>query len=275
MPILPAPGVEPEEHPVRPITMRAYVPVLCSAVLSLGLAGCGSAGGSGDSGGAGGSGGSGAAAGSAARLFGHCRADDPSLKQAAVIAEADLGGSGAEEEIGYLPSSAAGPCANALLTTSDGEPSAMSLGGAALDRRSVQVVQLAGTGRQLLLVHERSHPRGGYPVHLYGAAHGELGEVLADGEPVVAFVATDGGMAPATATCTRNGGIATVTATTHEPPGIVLAWDVRQTTYTLDGNDAQQTSTRQIRDAAADPLLRKEMPQLFEPEAYFADCIVP
>ena len=238
---------------------------MCTAMLALGLAACGSGGES-----------QFPVTTSAPdlRLFGDCRADDPAPDDGDVIAEADIDGSGAMNEIAHVPEDADGPCANSLFTTFDGEPSAVSLGDASLDQDSVEVVQLRGTDRQLLVAHEKSHPRGGYLVHLYGAADGQLGEVLADGEPVVGFVATDGGMLPATAECTNDGGIATVTATTHEPPGIVLAWDVKRATYSLDGNVAGQTSSRQIRKAAADPLLRKEMPQLFDPEGYFADCIV-
>lgn len=238
---------------------------MCTTLLALGLAACGSAGE-----------GTRPATTSApdVRLFGDCRADDPALDDARVVAEADVDGSGAMNEIGYVPEDAGGPCANSLFTTFDGEPSAASLGDATVDPRSVGTVQLEGTERQLLVLHEKSHPRGGYLVHLYGGADGELAEVLADGAPVIGFVSTDGGGQPATATCTGDGGIATVTATAHEPPGIVLAWEVRRTTYRLDGNDATRTSARLIRVAAADPLLRKEMPQLFDPVGYFADCLV-
>lgn len=207
-----------------------------------------------------------------ASLFDSCRADDPALDDAAVVAHADLDGSGASNEIALVPQSTRGPCAGSLFTTFDGEPSAVSLHGAAIDRRSATVVQLSGTQQQLLMLRERAHPRGGFMVHLYAADRDGIGELLVDGRPVIGFVATDGGTAPATATCTDDGGIAVLSASTHEPPGIVLAWDVRRTTYTLHGTAAERSSTRLIREAAADPLLRKEMPQLFDPEALFTDC---
>ena len=250
---------------MRLTAMRTMPVVICTTVLALGLAGCGT-----------GSESQFPVTTSApdAALFGDCKADDPALGGATVIAEADVDGSGAMNEIAYVPEDAGGPCADALFTTFNGKPSAMSLADAPLDPDSAEVIQLRGTDRQLLVVRGQAHPRGGYMVHLYGAADRRLGEVLADGEPVIGFVATDGGMLPATAQCTDDGGIATFTATTHEPPGIVLAWDVTRTTYSLDGNTAKQTSLKQIRTAAADPSLRKEMPQLFEPEGYFADCIV-
>ena len=245
--------------------MRPMRVVMCNSVLVLGIAGCGTATESSDP-----------ATTSAAdvRLFGDCSADDPALSGATVIAEADVDGSGAMNEIAYVSGKSDGPCANALFTTFDGDPSAMSMAGTPLDVDSVDVLELSGTGRQLLMVREQAHPRGGYMVHLFGGADGEFGEVLARGKPVVGFVATDGGMPPGTATCTDVGGIATVTAVTHEPPGIVLAWDVTRTTYSLDGNTAEQTSSVQVQTAAADPTLREQDPQLFDPEGYFADCIV-
>lgn len=248
---------------MRLTAMRTMPVVICTTVLALGLAGCGTGSQSMES------------ATPDAALFGDCSADDPALGGATVIAEADLEGSGAKNAIAYVARDIDGPCANALFTTLDGEPSAMSMADTPLDDDSADVVQLSGTDRQLLIVREEAHPRGGYMLHIFGGADGELDEVLADGEPVAGFIATDGGMPPGTAQCTDAGGIATVTAITHEPPGIVLAWDVTRTTYSLDANSAERTSSRQIRTAVADPTLRNAIPQLFDPDGYFADCIVP
>ncbi len=250
---------------MRPTLMRTFGYLMCTSALALVLAGCGSGTESQDP-----------ASTSApdVRLFGDCNADDPALDDADVIAQADIDGVAAMNEIAYVPADAGGPCANALFTTFDGEPSALPLGDMTLDPASVEVVQLQGTERQLLMIRGEPHPRGGYMLHLFGGADGKLGEVLADGHPVVGFVATDGGAPPATATCTADGGLATFTATTDKPPGVMLAWDVHQTTYSLDGNTAEEVSTEQVEDAAADPILRDEKPELFDPEDYFADCVV-
>ncbi|HET6627989.1 MAG TPA: hypothetical protein VFG63_16480 [Nocardioidaceae bacterium] len=250
---------------MRHTAMRTFGAVLSAATLTLSLAGCGSGTESLDPQ---------TTSAPDVTLFGGCTADDPALDRAEVVAEANIDGVAARNEIAYVPADSDGPCANALFTTFDGEPSAVPLGEAGIDTGSVQVVQLRGTERQLLLVRGEPHPRGGYEVHLFGGTDDEIGEVLADGHPVVGFVATDGGGAPATATCTDAGGIATVTATTHEPPGVILAWDVHRSTYRLRGNRAVLVSSEQIRDAAADPLLRKEMPALFDPDDYFEDCLV-
>jgi hypothetical protein len=254
---------------MRPTRMRTFGSLMCTSVLALTLAACGSDG-------------SGTesldpatTSSPGARLFDDCRADDPALdgEQTDVVAEADIDGSGAMNEIAYVSADAGGPCANALFTTFDGEPSAVPLGDGSLDQQSAEVVQLRGSDRQLLMVRGEPHPRGGYMLHLFGGADGQIGEVLADGEPLLGFVATDGGGAPATASCTTDSGIAELTAKTHAPPGIVLAWDVWRTTYTLNGNTAVAESTEQVEDAAADPILRKEMPQLFDPSGYLTDCL--
>jgi hypothetical protein len=253
---------------MRPTTMRTLATALCTPVLACTLAACGSGAGSP------GSDSLDPATTSApdVRLFGGCRADDPALNGGDVVAQADLDGSGASNEIAYVTADAGGPCANALFTTFDGEPSAVPLGEAP-DLDSIEVVQLRDTDRQLLMLRGEPHPRGGYMLHLFGGADGQIGEILAQGEPLLSFIATDGGGAPATATCTTDGGLAVLTSKTHQPPGVVLAWDVSRTTYSLDGNTARQVSTEQVEDAAADPILRDEMPQLFEPEGYLAGCL--
>lgn len=210
-----------------------------------------------------------------ATLFGDCRVDDPALVEAEILAEVDLDGSETRTPVRLVPSDAKGPCRNALVATLGDGLTALDLEESVLDTDSARVIQLRGTQRQLLLVHADPHPRGGYDLRLFGAAEGILGEVLHDGRPLLGFVATDGGAAPATATCTRDGGIALLEARTHEPPGIVLAWDVYRTTYSVKGVTADLVSEKQIRDGIADPTLRKQMPQLFESSGQLRDCTVP
>lgn len=214
------------------------------------------------------------------RLFGDCHSGDPVLQGAATLAEPDLDADGDPDPVRHVPVTDTGPCANALLLTVEGTPVAVRLGVRGLDRDSVRVVQLPGTARELLMLRERPHPRGGFVLHLFGVAGGRLGEITVDDRPVVGFVATDGGAAPATATCTDpdsdpdSGVIATLTSTAHQPPGVVLAWDVERTVYALRGNRAEPVRSERVRTAAADPLLRREMPRLYDPDSYFADCAV-
>ena len=124
----------------------------------------------------------------------------------------------------------------------------------------------------LVLLSAKPHPRGGAQPHLFGAGgRTGLAELTADGQPIVPFVATDGGAAPMTATCTDDGGIGVVTAQAHEPPGVVLAWDVTQTSYAVKDGRAVPKGQSSVAEAAADPTLRQEHPELFD-GSLFSDC---
>lgn len=199
-----------------------------------------------------------------------CRADAPALDRADVVAEADLDGDGAKNEVAHAPAGAEGACADALFTTFNGHPSALATPGLG----SVAVVALPGSDRELLLVRGGGHARGGYDQTLVGGGGGRLGQVLAGGRPLVGFVATDGGAAPATVRCTADGGLASVTASLHEPPGVVLAWDVRTTTYRLEGNRAVRVAST-LEEGVTDPRLQSTLPQLFDARGTLADCRRP
>jgi hypothetical protein len=197
-----------------------------------------------------------------------CTADDLG-SSGAVVARADLDGDGHADRV-RLVGAADGPCADALVVVTRRGVAGVQLRGAALDPDTARVVEL---DPQLLLVAEREHPRGGFRVHLFALDSADrLAEVSAGEGPLLPYVATDGGGAPAMATCTEDGGIAVWTATTHKPPGIVLAWDVRRTSYRLDGATAEQQGTEVVKDGAPDPLLRRDLPRMFQPGTYLADC---
>ena len=163
-----------------------------------------------------------------------------------------------------------GPCAGGLVARTGAGVEGVDVSGLDLEAGTAAVVTLGG-GRELLLVHGGVHPRGGFQPHLFGTTGG-LQEVLVDGNPLLPFVATDGGGAPTTATCGADDKVSLLAATTSEPPGVVLAWDVQRTTYRIEGSEAVLVGTRQVREHAADPVLREAMPELFDPAALFADC---
>lgn len=269
----------PRELPppaVRPTGVRRCVPLLL-AVLAL-VAGCGQASSPGPaadratgSAAAGPSSSPSGAAGSDEVVPG-CAADTRAVTTAAVVAELDLDGDGSTEQVAWTGrAGAAGACANALVATVDGHTSGVALDDGQTGLDDAEVVDLGD--RQLLLVRGPAHPRGGYPLHLYGVGPDGLGEVLSGGQPLLGFVATDGGAAPATAVCTSEGGIATMRATAARRDGVT--WDVRRTTYALQGNHAVRQSSRTVVSDAPDPLLRERMPQLFDPGAYLRDCARP
>ncbi len=128
-------------------------------------------------------------------------------------------------------------------------------------------------GRILAVYRGRAHPRGGYPLHVFTRdGEGRVVEVRYGGRPLLPFVATDTVAAAMTATCARDGEVAVTTATVHEPPGIILAWDVTRTTYRLHGARAEKVATTSVGRSVADPVLRRRMPALFHPGEIFADC---
>lgn len=206
-------------------------------------------------------------------LFGDCRADEPAVRSAEPFARADLDGDGRPDTLS-MTAQRQGPCGNALIAEIGGTLSGLSLEDSEVDASTVQVIDLRDTERHLVMAQADPHPRGGYDLRLFGADGDEVGEVLVSGRPVLGFVATDGGGAPTTAICLADGNIATVTARTHKPPGIVLAWDVFRTTYQLDGTTVQDRSTQKTADGVIDPKLQGQLPALFDPGSYFADCTV-
>ena len=184
-------------------------------------------------------------------------------------------GSGGSTPVRLVAAGEEGPCAGGLVARTAAGVQGVDVSGLDLDAASAQVVTLHGSDghgpRELLLVTGGAHPRGGFQPHLF-TTYGGLHEVTVDGDPLLPFVATDGGGLPATARCGDQGTVEVLTATTSEPPGVVLAWDVQRTTYRIGESTVEETGSAQIRDHAADPVLRKEMPQLFEPDGFFADC---
>jgi hypothetical protein len=166
-----------------------------------------------------------------------------------------------------------GPCANGLVARFGGGVEGADVSGMDLDPGSVRLVRLRGTDAPVLVAASRPTADARVRTHLFGAyGGGRLTEVLLHGSPLLPVVATDGTLDPATATCEPDGHVAVWTATAHQPPGIVLAWDVRKTVYRIDGGTADAISSTLAEDGAADPLMRKKMPQLFQPDAFLADC---
>lgn len=193
------------------------------------------------------------------------------VSRGTVVARADLDADGSTEAV-RLVRAGSGRCADSLVTQVDHAVAGVSVRGLDLVPRGAKVVHLTGNrAPDLVLVSSRQHPRGGFQPHLFTTGGGQLREVTAEGHPVLPFVATDGGAAPMTARCTARGGIAVITGQASKPPGIVLAWDLTRTTYAVRNGRAVETGSAVVRKAVADPLLRKEVPGLFD-GSLFTNC---
>ena len=247
---------------MRPTTMRSTKrSVAAFSGLLLAATGCGTPAPSGDP-----------ATGNSSASWGACTVDDFDAAGRSLVTLEDGPGGSAQVR---LVAPVAGPCAGGLVARTDAGVDGVDVSGLDLDAASAHVVHLRGPGgegpRELLLVDGGAHPRGGFQPHLF-TAYGGLHEVTVDGSPLLPFVATDGGGLPATARCGDDGTVEVLTATTSEPPGVILAWDVQRTTYRIGDSGVEELGSTQIKDHAADPVLRKELPQLFRADGFFADC---
>ena len=178
---------------------------------------------------------------------------------------ADLDGDGEQESVALVDE---GSCH--LLVGRNGT-SPLETSSLELSDVPIQVVTLAGTDRQLLLVSGETVERGGYQPYLVGEENGVIGLVTYHGGPLLPFVATDGGALPGTARCNDSGGIDIVSATPVEPAELTPKWDVTVTSYTLEGNEG--TAAAQTLDEGVDDAeLREQQPDLFSPALLLADC---
>lgn len=189
-----------------------------------------------------------------------------------LVVRADLDGTGGTETVRLIGASDR-RCRNSLVAVVDGRLVGTDVSRLHLVPKRAQAVHLHGkAAADLVLLWSQPHPRGGSQPHLFGLRDsGRLAEVTQDGRPVLPFVATDGGGSPMTVTCTGGGGIAVFTAVAHQPPGIVLAWDVTRTTYEVRDGRAVAVGSSMVEEAAADPALRRSRPELFSGKL-FADC---
>ena len=169
----------------------------------------------------------------------------PRDARAVPLVSADLDGDGRADQVDFEPPG--GTCPGGLTSSVPGLRWAPTIdwdaSGAA---RDATAVRLPGRTGDLVLLRE-THPRGGFQAHLYGYADGKLAELTADGKPIFPFVATDVLTDPISARCT-DAGFEVVGARRHEPVGIVAAWDVFRTAYTVDGNTVKQGPTAKIAD---------------------------
>src|SRR5512141_980782 len=128
---------------------------------------------------------------------------DDCAGKGSVVARADLDADGTAEAL-RLVSGGPGDCAGSLVARLGDTVAGVDVSGLDLVPKPATTVHLSGdSAPDLVLVAARPHPRGGSQPHLFGAGgDGGLTEVTADGNPVVPFVATDGGAAPMNVTCT-------------------------------------------------------------------------
>ena len=181
----------------------------------------------------------------------------------------DLDGDGTAEPVSYVPGTGSCP-AHLSARVSGHVVSATLRGDLTVTAAGSAAVALPDRTGELLLVRE-SHPRGGFQAHLFGYADGRFAELTAQGRPVLDFVATDAMSTPTAARCERDG-FAVLQARAHEPIGVVAAWDVYRTVYSVDANTVTRGATTEVADNVLERELQRQYGDLVG-YAFFRDCL--
>ncbi len=201
---------------------------------------------------------------------GACAAGSPEVKGARSIASVDLDGDGTPDKVRLT--AAGGECGNTLFAKLPDGYVFTALDDNAPPVRSGFAVAPPGTDRQLLVT-RADHPRGGYQLRVYATAPDQLTELEHDGGALFPFVATDVEEHPASIDC-ANGGIVVTEAVPHQPAGVVAAWDVQRTTYTLEDGKVTAGPTHEVADNVLPRQLAGKYPDLVD-HAAFASCRAP
>lgn len=184
------------------------------------------------------------------------------------------GRSGAISPVSLLPAGE-GPCAGALIARTGERVVGADVAELGLVASSATVVRLRpdadGDRRELLLVRGGVHPRGGYQPHVF-VLDERLRELRVDGDPLVPFIATDGGAAPLMARCTDDGGVEVLTATLAAPPTKPPVWDVARTTYRWDGGELRRADTDRIHDSVPESQVSQRWPGMSADPELFTNC---
>ena len=195
---------------------------------------------------------------------GQCPADSPAVVSARTITTADLDGDGKREEVKL--SAPDGDCANLLFArVREGFVHAqMPVGAPPLSKAfAVEVPGREGA----LLVTRQDHPRGGFQLRLYAAGPDGLVELRTDDHPIVPFVALDVQERPLSVDCT-DGGVVLTEAVAHKPAGVMFAWDIQRTTYTVGEGEVTARKTEEIADNVLPAQLEAKYPELVHYSAF-------
>ena len=203
---------------------------------------------------------------SAAKV-GSCPVDSPAVTAAKTVATVDLDGDGRREAVRKTAST--GDCPDVIFSKQgDGYVSAqLPTDQPPLDKAyGVQVPGRAGA----LLVTRQDHPRGGFQLRVFAQGENGLAELEVDGHSLVPFVALDVQEHPLSIDC-ADGGVVVTEAVAHEPHGVVFAWDIKQTSYAVNGSNVTAGVTKEIADNVLPAQLDSKWPDLVD-YAAFKSC---
>jgi hypothetical protein len=181
------------------------------------------------------------------------------------IAQADVDGDGTPETIDLL-TTAEGDCPDSL---SAGRGPVAELRAGEPPIGSAYAVTVPGREGQLVVTRQ-DHPRGGFQLRVYAGGEGGLAELEVDDQSLLPFVALDVQEHPWSIDC-GDGGLVFTEAVAHEPRGVAAAWDVKRTTYAVDGTGVTAGPTQEVADNVLPGQLDAKYPDLVKHTA-FASC---
>lgn len=206
---------------------------------------------------------------------GHGQLTSPACRSgtaaAVPVARADLDGDGVPEQIDYVPAS--GHCGALLSATVAGHDGSVALDDdLVVQARASFAISIPGRDGEVAVL-QQQHPRGGFQVLMLAWTAGAgLSTLEVDDHPVFPFVATDTESMPLSAHCVRDGFVI-ARGRRHTPVGVVPAWDVDQTRYTVNGD----TTTAGGTEESADNVLEKDFRTRYRDlvrHSLFANCRV-
>jgi hypothetical protein len=181
----------------------------------------------------------------------------------------DLDGDGTADDLSVRPRTPS--CEASLTATVSGREADATLDeDLPVDLSRSFAIAVPGRAGDIAVVLQ-THPRGGLQARLFGYSDGKLQELTVAGRPILPFIATDVQTTPLSARCTADG-FEILAARAHEPAGIVPAWDIDRTAYTIDGNAVARGDTTEIADNVLDEQLQATYADLVG-HSLFENCL--
>jgi hypothetical protein len=169
---------------------------------------------------------------------------------AGASAKVDLDGDGTPEDV---HANATGKCPGSVTSEIGGDLVSAPIKDE-VPVGSVFGVSLEGRTGHLAVTRQDS-PRGGYQLHIYALDDSKLSELTDGDQPLVPFVATD--VRPISATVDCQGGNIVVNQAVAGSGG---TWDVRRTTYAVDGSTATKSGSTVVASNATPKQVDQLMP---------------
>ena len=195
---------------------------------------------------------------------GECAVDSPEVTGARTLTSADLDGDGSREPVRLT--GPGGECPDLLFAE-------LGVGYVATDVKpggppvtTAFAVDVPGRDGELVVT-SADHPRGGFQLRVYAAGDATLVELEHQGQALVPFVALDVQEHPLSVDCT-DGGVVLTEAVPHEPVGVVFTWDVKRTTYAVDGTEVTAGPTEEIAGNVLPRQLEAKYPDLVKHTAF-------